>query len=105
MRDLWVFVGAAEGFQKGGPMQRSFPSFHLSRPPVPHLSGRAIAALSRARQWLALVHTDDPVRLVLNRGFAIIMIIVLIGDPLRTRLKAHAKRSTLWLTITRQRSW
>ena len=40
------------------------------------------AALGRAWQWLTLVHTDDPVRSVLNRGFAAVIVVLTLIGPL-----------------------
>src|SRR5215213_2908388 len=42
------------------------------------------SALRRAWQWLTLIHADDPVRYVLNRGFAHIITIIILFTVLLT---------------------
>jgi hypothetical protein len=38
----------------------------------------ALTTLRRTWRWLTLVHSDDPVRAVLNRGFASVITVMLI---------------------------
>src|SRR3954447_19601345 len=47
-------------------------------------AGNPHAALRRAWQWMTLVHADDPVRYVLNRGFAHIITIIILFTILLT---------------------
>jgi signal transduction histidine kinase/DNA-binding NarL/FixJ family response regulator len=45
--------------------------------------GARASGLGRAWRWLTLVHADDPVRYMLNRGFAAVMLaLILINVPL-----------------------
>jgi hypothetical protein len=61
-------------------MHHSPSTLNAGRPSWPHIpSGPRITALRRAWQWLTLVRTDDPVRRVLNRGFAALLALWLVG--------------------------
>src|SRR5690349_16466841 len=59
-----------------------------SPPPTRHLWPRIVhgaraSGLGRAWRWLTLVHAGDPVRYLLNRGFAAVMLaLILINIPL-----------------------
>ncbi len=58
--------------------------------------GDCIRLLRRVWQWLTLVHSDDPVRYALNRGFASVIIgMILLGIPLSIVLVTTGEFSLL----------
>jgi hypothetical protein len=61
-------------------MHHSPSTLNAGRPSWPHIpSSPSITALRRTWQWLTLVRTDDPVRKVLNRGFAVLLALWIVG--------------------------
>jgi signal transduction histidine kinase/CheY-like chemotaxis protein len=60
-------------------MQLTNPAPNTDRPPSPRSANNiGVTTLRHAWKWLTLVQADDPVRLVLNRGFAAVITIVIL---------------------------
>jgi signal transduction histidine kinase/CheY-like chemotaxis protein len=60
-------------------MQLTNPAPNTDRPPSPRSANNiGVTTLRHAWKWLTLVQADDPVRLVLNRGFAAVITVVIL---------------------------
>jgi signal transduction histidine kinase len=76
-------------------MESTIPSSNSQRlSPINFGSNRWLAKILQAWQWLTLVHSDDPLRLILNRGYAYINTFLLIFDCLLLPPNILGKSST-----------